>query len=136
MTNGIAEMSIRYDALRDAAAIAIIRAIKERGEASRIREARTGEMSAMFDDAAEHSRIANVLQATAQEILAMIPGTLVNPQLDLTASRVRDALAWYAEQVGHVRKNTSEGNEARRLLDADAGSRADAALRALQGDPA
>ncbi|MER8604802.1 hypothetical protein NKH48_13710 [Mesorhizobium sp. M1233] len=43
---------------------------------------------------------------------------------------LRGALEWYAEQVGHVRKNHKEGDVARAALSADCGKRAEDALSA------
>ena len=40
-----------------------------------------------------------------------------------------EALTFYSEHVGNCRKNTSEGNDSRALLDKDCGTLADAALR-------
>lgn len=50
-------------------------------------------------------------------------------------SIAREALEWYAEQVGSCRKNTSEGDTARQQLDKDAGKRAEEALAALSAQP-
>ncbi len=54
-------------------------------------------------------------------------------EVGLAASEARStalekALEWYEAQVGSVRKNTTEGDFARRELDADCGARARAAL--------
>ena len=46
---------------------------------------------------------------------------------------VEGALRWYAEQVGHVRNNHSEGGAARQALDKDCGERARAALATTGG---
>lgn len=46
----------------------------------------------------------------------------------LEANRMREALAWYAEQVRNCRKITSDGSDARAALDRDGGELARAAL--------
>lgn len=45
--------------------------------------------------------------------------------------RLRDSLGWYGRMTVDCRKISSEGNDARRVLDADGGERA---ARALSGD--
>lgn len=66
-------------------------------------------------------RIAAMLSATP-------PGEGVIPAPVADNAKLVEALRWYAEQVGHVRKNHSEGEAARNALDRDCGDRARAAL--------
>lgn len=47
---------------------------------------------------------------------------------DAEIARLREALGWYAERAATCRKLTSEGQDARRLLDSDGGSLARQAL--------
>ena len=51
------------------------------------------------------------------------------------AEALKETLEWYAIQAAGCRKVTSEGNEARRLLDCDGGERARVALRLLAQQP-
>lgn len=55
-------------------------------------------------------------------------------RLTAQVEMMREALEWYAKQGSGCRKLTSEGNDARRLLDADGGSLAHAAMSYRGGD--
>jgi hypothetical protein len=85
-----------------------------------------------FHDTRPNKRQRN---ANAAYIAAANPARVLALCAELSRLRsqveeMRGALDWYREQVGSCRTNTSEGDAARRALDADCGKRA---ARALKG---
>ena len=58
--------------------------------------------------------------------------TKIDPDAQEKIERLRSVLEWYADKVGDCRKMTPEGEEARMLLNADAGIRAKAVLKEVE----